>query len=98
MSEPSAHRRLLVVLKSDGVGGVERFLAGMIPAFRAHGVTVELACHGRPPREPGLLGGELRKAVLDDLEGRIRLAQFGAEVSSLGHRDTAVVHGKDRFG
>ncbi len=47
---------------------------------------------------PGLLGGELREAVLDDLELRVGLAELGAEFGGLGDADALVVDGEDRLG
>ena len=45
-----------------------------------------------------LLGGQLREAVLDDLEGGVGLAQLAAELSRLGNADAAVVDGEDGLG
>ena len=47
---------------------------------------------------PGLLGGELGEAVLDDLELGVGLAELGAELGGLGDADALVVDGEDRLG
>ena len=45
-----------------------------------------------------LFSGELGETVLDNLEGRIRLAKLTAQLSRLGYLDPPVVHSEDRFG
>ena len=47
---------------------------------------------------PGLLGGELGEAVLDDLELGVGLAELGAKLGGLGDADALVVDGEDRLG
>jgi GalNAc-alpha-(1->4)-GalNAc-alpha-(1->3)-diNAcBac-PP-undecaprenol alpha-1,4-N-acetyl-D-galactosaminyltransferase len=78
VNEPPAKRRLLAVIKSDGVGGVERFLSGMIPAFAAREIEVDLVGHGHPPPRPGLLADRpittLTTGRLPGLPGRVRQA------------------------
>ena len=47
---------------------------------------------------PDLVGRAFGQRVLDDLEGRVGLAQLGAQLGHLGHGDAAVVDGEDRLG
>ena len=47
---------------------------------------------------PGLLGGELGEAVLDDLELGVRLAELRPQLGSLRDADALVVDGEDRLG
>ena len=76
MNDETAKRRLLAVIKADGVGGVERFLSGMIPALAAREVEVDLVGHHHPPPLPGLLAGHpittLASGRLPGLLGRAR--------------------------
>ena len=45
-----------------------------------------------------LVGGALGERVLDDLEGRVGLAQLGPQLGDLRDGDAAVVDGEDRLG
>jgi len=56
----STRRRVLILTKSDGVGGVERNLAWFVPALRASGVDADVETLQRLPQSrtgsvPGLL-------------------------------------------
>lgn len=57
--------RILVVVKSDGIGGVERFLSAMVPALARRGVHTDVIALGRPLSGAGLLA-DLGVPVLDD--------------------------------
>ena len=45
----------------------------------------------------GLVGGAFGERVLDDPEGRVGLAQLGAQLGDLGDGDAAVVDREDRL-
>lgn len=95
MSERSPKLRLLVVIKSDGVGGVERFLSGMIPAFASRGVEVDLVGHGRPPSSPGLLADhEVATLAVGRLPGVLGRARQALGLRRrIGRHDYAAVIG-----
>jgi glycosyltransferase involved in cell wall biosynthesis len=75
MGDRALHR-ILIVFNSDGIGGVERFLSGMVPAFASRAVRVDLVGHGPPPPSPGFLADQhiatLGRGSLPGLLGRIR--------------------------
>ena len=68
------------------------------------GVAVD-ECERRRPDEhrlelldPGFVGGPLAERVLDDPEAGVGVAELGAQVGDLRHRDAAVVDREDRLG
>lgn len=96
MTEANAHGRILFLLKSDGVGGVERKVGGLVERMAARGVVADVAALTRAdgPRLLGhldvrVLGSDRRPLVVSRLIQRHRLGRL----VRAGHHDAIVSFG-----